>query len=71
MTKREKALRDKFGLPTNAQLTYSRKGRPGPDGKNVTGWFMTLNGRQRYLGKSEQQVRESVASLDDTKLVEA
>jgi hypothetical protein len=51
-TIREKAIRKYFNLPDNAEVFYFRRGKVGPDGKRLYGWFLNENGVMKYLGKS-------------------
>lgn len=66
LTKRENAIRKHFGLPPGTEVFFSRKGRPGPDGQNLHGWFCNEAGVTRYLGTSAEA---SVATKMEKKVV--
>jgi hypothetical protein len=51
-TRREKSIRKHFGLASNAEIFFSHKAIPGPNGKKLHGWFCNEGGVTRYLGSS-------------------
>jgi hypothetical protein len=52
ITAREKSIRKHFGLVSNAEIFFSRKAMPGPNGEKLHGWFCNEGGMTRYLGSS-------------------
>lgn len=66
VSKREAGIRKHFGLANDAEIFFSRKAIPGPNGEKLHGWFCNSQGVTRYLGTSSVS---SVESKLDNKTV--